>query len=124
MSNLLLGQSDPQRDFSAVTGAGQGILRPIDQKLGDLFRNRAGEPKRANLFVGALSIVRKLLRDLHAYVGMSLQKADEIITLDKIRLARLQGFHCGFIRSVSYYGSQTQNFAWLGNAQDNALALR
>jgi hypothetical protein len=63
----------------------------------------------------------KLMRHLHAHLGILVDKADEISLRNKICLRELHGFNRCFAGSPPNHRSQPQHFARLGNPQNERL---
>ena len=87
LRNLLVRKSnlDPDPIFGLLSVAG-----PLQKKAREFFRNRVRQSKRTNHLICILAVFAQVVRGIETGVGMSLQKFQEIVSLDEIQLAGLQ----------------------------------
>src|SRR4029077_16059103 len=65
----------------------------------------------------------QLFRDLETRVRVIFEEAQEILALDEVDLARVDGLGGQFIGLAGNRSAETQNFAGFGNFQDQGLAV-
>src|SRR5712692_6877835 len=91
---------------------------PLQQQARQLLRNRVREAERADHLIGVLAVLAEMLGGVQAGVPVIVQETQEIVALDEIQLAGLQGFGGELVRLSRHGSVQSQHLARLRYAQD------
>jgi hypothetical protein len=96
---------------------------PFEQELSQLLSGGMRQSKRSHLVTGVIVFLAQLFSDFETRVGVVFEEAQEILTLDEVDLARVDGLGGQFIGLARNRGTKTQNFTRFGNFQDQGFAV-
>src|SRR6516225_6254643 len=95
---------------------------PVEQKARYFLRNGSRKAHSTQLLTGSVVERCGLLNYSLMHLGMLCEKPKEIIAADEGELAGMQGFRSYFVRCVGENRHQSEDFAGLGNAENERLA--
>ena len=99
------------------------LRTPLDEELGQLLGGGMREAEGAYFVAGYIVFLAELLGNFEAGFAVLLEEAEEIVALDEIDLAGIDGFGGQFIGLAGDGGAQAENFARLGDLENEGLAV-
>src|SRR4051794_15534101 len=81
------------------------------------------QAKRTNEVISAMAVVAEVLGGLQAGGTVFLEKTQEVITLNEVHLAWLDGFRGQFVVDSGDAGVKSENFSRLGDLEDQGFAF-
>src|SRR6266536_3928226 len=87
LRQFFVGQGNLQTDRAV---GDLSVAGPLQQKPGQLLRNRMRQPNGADHLISGLALVTELLRHMQTRIGVLLNETEKVRAIDKRQLGGLQ----------------------------------
>src|SRR5208283_1006849 len=96
---------------------------PLDKQFGQLLGSGMREAKRADFVASNVVLFAELLGHLEASLAVFFEEAQEVVALDEIDLAGIDGFRGQLVGLAGNGGAETEDFAGLSDFEDEGLTV-